>query len=235
VNLAQSGDTRFNVDLSQLQQVVVAANLSVTIAGNLVPESCDKWRVELRPQRSGELGAAMMEFPSTNLGSWIRTDAPLRYRREFGDIRPGEYSILISPLGLRTTVNLTAGERAAVTIDVPQLSVLRLWPADLSGSPIPDGSKLGVVLWKFEDDESASREAQDIAYQGNKGDSTIAVDLSLGFATPARIVDGAWEITAPAGRKIAVHFMGPKALRADPLRVVLTEGHMDEVLTFNVK
>lgn len=191
-----------------------------------------KLRVELRPVPV-TMDFGSLDEPSYHVGRWGRDEAGA-YVQAFDGIRPGAYRLLVQPLAIEQQVQIEAEVVCSAEVLIPELSEVRVWPIGAGGSPVADPHKLGSLAWSYVGRaEEAASEANEASKYNVSPDSAFALNFSLGKANLAQCIDGGWLIVAHPERRIAIHFVGPTVLRAEPLEVELRSGSMDETLRFS--
>jgi hypothetical protein len=188
------------------------------------------WSVSLRPVNCPP-GPEFEAYPASRLVSWGGEIPYQHYSKSFQGLRPGEYELSVSPIELRTRVQVVEGEVVPVALEVPALAELRIWPVSETGQEHPAALRVGQLGWMVVNDASRERESTDPTYKYNTGPSKLLVDIQRGYAHFAKVSEnGSWVITAVAGQEIELYYLGAVPTSGRPIRFVLEEGESDGVL-----
>ncbi len=225
------------VDLANADLGRTGGALEVVVDGTIVRAgAADDWSLELRPvdellDVTTTKGNVARRWSSGDAALPEPTAGPLR--ATFDALDAGDYRVRLLPWGVEEVAHVEEGQRTSVHFRIDALARLRVIPTDASGTPRPEATHSGTLVWRSLDNAVAASRSRHPAYAHNQGESEWGVDILLGYARFAQSVEDGWEIVTLPDQELAIDWLGPAALGAETLRLHLGPGLQETTLTFS--
>lgn len=222
LELSNGRDSYFIADLAQRTAPDSIGSLAVEVSAQAPVPRMDSWFVVLQPRGRTQPGLTpgrKLSRPETSyLKSWNVLATSQRYHKLFDGIAVGDYTLTLHPIGMTYEVSVVGGSKTALTLAVPSMAELHIWPIDSQGGALTEPTKIGNLAWRVCKSDEAEITLEDVALQR---------------AHMAAFSESGWSLVAPEGERVQVQFIGNPAHRAQKLDLVLRHGRTDETMQFH--